>query len=75
MKVCLNLLGGWRNSMTFVLTGLDIEEKAELTLRSLEQALGGAGAFGDFAEFDARLVRVGQARRIGQRSRPTPTCG
>ena len=54
MKVCLNLLGGWRNSMTFVLTGLDIEEKAALTLRSLEAALGGAD---QFAEFDARLIR------------------
>jgi hypothetical protein len=54
VKVCLNLLGGWRNSMTFVLTGLDIEEKAALTLRSLEGALGGAGRF---TEFDARLIR------------------
>ncbi len=54
VKVCLNLLGGWRNSMTFVLTGLDIEEKAALTLRSLEASLGGAD---QFAEFDARLVR------------------
>ncbi len=54
VKVCLNLLGGWRNSMTFVLTGLDIEEKAALTLRSLEAALGGADRF---ADFDARLIR------------------
>ena len=54
VKVCLNLLGGWRNSMTFVLTGLDIEEKAALTLRSLEASLGGAGSFD---EFDGRLVR------------------
>ncbi len=54
VKVCINLLGGWRNSMTFVLTGLDIEEKAELTLRSLDEALGGAK---QFAEFDARLIR------------------
>ena len=54
VKVCLNLLGGWRNSMTFVLTGLDIEEKAALTVRSLEAALGGAD---EFAEFDARLIR------------------
>jgi len=58
LKVCLNLLGGWRNSMTFVLTGLDIVEKAELTLRSLERALGGAGGFHDVAEFDAQLVRT-----------------
>ena len=54
VKVCLNLLGGWRNSMTFVLTGLDIEEKAELTVRSLEDTLGGRQRF---AEFDARLIR------------------
>jgi hypothetical protein len=58
VKVCLNLLGGWRNSMTFVLTGLDIEEKAALTLRSLEESLGGAD---QFAEFDARLVRSDKA--------------
>ena len=57
VKVCLNLLGGWRNAMTFVLTGLDIEEKAAVTLRSLERSLGGPGAFGQFAEFDARLIR------------------
>jgi hypothetical protein len=61
VKVCLNLLGGWRNSMTFVLTGLDIEEKAAVTLRSLEQALGGPGAFEAFAEFDARLIRSDKA--------------
>ena len=54
VKVCLNLLGGWRNTMTFVLTGLDIEAKADLTLRSLSDALGGTE---QFAEFDARLVR------------------
>jgi len=54
VKVCLNLLGGWRNSMTFVLTGLDIEAKADLTRRSLEEKLGGAHRF---AEFDAQLIR------------------
>ena len=53
VKVCLNLLGGWRNTMTFVLTGLDIEAKADLTVRSLADALGGTG---QFAEFDARLI-------------------
>ncbi len=55
VKVCCNLLGGWRNSMTFVLTGLDIEAKADLTVRSLADALGGTG---QFAEFDARLIRT-----------------
>ena len=54
VKVCCNLLGGWRNSMTFVLNGLDIEAKADLTVRSLADALGGTG---QFTEFDARLIR------------------
>ena len=54
VKVCLNLLGGWRNTMTFVLTGLDIDAKADLTVRSLADALGGTD---QFAEFDARLIR------------------
>ena len=58
VKVCLNLLGGWRNSMTFVLTGLDVDAKADLTVRSLADALGGTGQFG---EFDARLIRSDKA--------------
>jgi hypothetical protein len=39
LKVSLNSIGGFRNSMTFVLTGLHIEEKAELVRRQLEAAL------------------------------------
>ncbi|MQY09199.1 acyclic terpene utilization AtuA family protein [Actinomadura macrotermitis] len=39
-KVCLNHLGGNRNEMTFVLTGLDIEAKAELAKAQLEAAFG-----------------------------------
>jgi hypothetical protein len=38
-KVSLNSIGGFRNSMTFVLTGLDIEEKAALVRRQLEALL------------------------------------
>ena len=38
VKVCLNLLGGFRNRMEFVLTGLDIEAKAELALAGLRDA-------------------------------------
>jgi hypothetical protein len=53
VKVCLNLLGGWRNTMTFVLTGLDIEEKAALTLRSLDGMLNDEPP----AELDTRLIR------------------
>jgi hypothetical protein len=40
-KVCLNLLGGFRNSMTFLLTGLDIEAKADLVRRQLTPTLQG----------------------------------
>jgi Acyclic terpene utilisation family protein AtuA len=39
LKVSLNSIGGFRNAMTFVLTGLDIEEKAALVRRQLEAAL------------------------------------
>ena len=39
MKVCLNYLGGYRNQATFVLTGLDIDEKAALVERTLRSAL------------------------------------
>jgi len=39
LKVSLNSIGGFRNTMTFVLTGLDIEAKAELVRRQLESSL------------------------------------
>jgi hypothetical protein len=46
VKVCLNYLGGYRNEMTFVLTGLDIDEKAALAERTLRRAL-------DVKQFDS----------------------
>ncbi|TFV55127.1 DUF1446 domain-containing protein [Geodermatophilus sp. DF01-2] len=39
LKVAVNRLGGFRNSMTLPLTGLDIERKAELLRRQLAPAL------------------------------------
>jgi hypothetical protein len=39
LKVSLNAVGGFRNAMTFVLTGLDIDAKAELVRRQLEANL------------------------------------
>ncbi|MGH3498700.1 MAG: acyclic terpene utilization AtuA family protein [Nocardioidaceae bacterium] len=42
LKVCLNSLGGFRNSVELVLTGLDIEAKAALARRQLEAALAAA---------------------------------
>ncbi|MGW2114139.1 acyclic terpene utilization AtuA family protein [Streptomyces zhihengii] len=40
LKVGLNRLGGWRNEVVFVLTGLDIEAKAGLVREQVEGALG-----------------------------------
>ncbi|HET9874848.1 MAG TPA: acyclic terpene utilization AtuA family protein [Mycobacterium sp.] len=39
LKVSLNSIGGFRNSMTFVLTGLDVDAKADLVRSQLEAAL------------------------------------
>ncbi|MBB4944787.1 hypothetical protein F4556_000322 [Kitasatospora gansuensis] len=39
LKVGLNRLGGWRNEVVFVLTGLDIERKAELIQRQLKSSV------------------------------------
>jgi Acyclic terpene utilisation family protein AtuA len=44
LKVSLNSIGGFRNSATFVLTGLDIEAKAHLVRSQLESALTAAPA-------------------------------
>lgn len=54
-KVCINYLGGFRNGMTLVLTGLDVEEKAALVRRALFAELGGEDRF---ASVDVRLVRT-----------------
>ncbi|MFF0513473.1 acyclic terpene utilization AtuA family protein [Streptomyces sp. NPDC004250] len=42
LKVGLNRLGGFRNEVVFVLTGLDVEAKAALVRTQLEPALGKA---------------------------------
>ncbi|MFG2441498.1 acyclic terpene utilization AtuA family protein [Nocardia fluminea] len=39
LKVSLNTLGGFRNEMSFILTGLDIEAKAALAQRQMESWL------------------------------------
>ena len=46
-KVCINHLGGFRNSVTFVLAGLDIEEKARLAEETLWELLGGKQRFAE----------------------------
>jgi Acyclic terpene utilisation family protein AtuA len=42
LKVCVNELGGFRNSVEFVLTGLDLEEKAEWVRTQLSPSLRAA---------------------------------
>ena len=39
LKVSLNAVGGYRNAVTFVLTGLEVEAKADLVRRQLETGL------------------------------------
>jgi hypothetical protein len=54
LKVCVNFLGGYRNTMTLVVTGLDIEEKAAWATEELFTSLGGRD---QFADVDVRLLR------------------
>jgi hypothetical protein len=54
-KVCINYVAGYKNSMTFVLAGLDVEAKARLAENTLWQLVGGKEQFG---EVSVRLVRA-----------------
>jgi Acyclic terpene utilisation family protein AtuA len=45
LKMAINYLGGFRNSMSFVLTGLDIETKAAMAEAALFERLGGRERF------------------------------
>lgn len=53
-KVAITGLGGWRNSSTFVLTGLDVDAKAALVESAVRARLDG-----DPAVTDLRFTRVG----------------
>ncbi|HUN33068.1 MAG TPA: acyclic terpene utilization AtuA family protein [Trebonia sp.] len=57
LKVAINYSGGFRNTMTFVLTGLDIESKAASAQAQLFDALGGQDRFD---QVDVRLLRFDQ---------------
>ncbi len=54
LKVAMNYLGGYRNTMTMVLTGLDIEDKAAWAEAELFELLGGRDSFEDV---DVQLLR------------------
>ena len=45
LKVAMNYLGGYRNTMTMVLTGLNIEDKAAWAVEELFAILGGQDSF------------------------------
>ncbi|MEN6447548.1 MAG: acyclic terpene utilization AtuA family protein [Syntrophaceae bacterium] len=53
-KVCINTLGGYRNSMTVILTGLDIDKKARILEEALFDAIGGRE---QFQHCDVQLIR------------------
>ncbi|MBM9506137.1 acyclic terpene utilization AtuA family protein [Actinacidiphila acididurans] len=61
LKVCLNHRGGWRNSATFVLTGLDLDAKADYAEAALRDATGGPGRF---TAYDLRREHGGEADRL-----------
>jgi len=52
-KVCINNLGGYRNSMTLILTGLDIEAKAKIVEDALFTSIGGKE---QFASTEVQLI-------------------
>ena len=54
LKVAMNYVGGYRNTMTMVLTGLDIDEKAAWAVDELFELLGGREKFD---EVDIQLLR------------------
>jgi hypothetical protein len=54
LKVAINYFGGYRNTVTLVLTGLDIEAKAASAEARLFDALGGKDSYD---EVDVRLLR------------------
>jgi hypothetical protein len=55
LKVSINYVGGYRNTMTFAITGTEIEAKAEIARRQLFDALGGEAAFD---QVDVQLLRT-----------------
>ena len=57
LKVALNYLGGHRNSMTFGISGLDVEGKARVLESALWKTLGGRD---QFETAEAQLIKSGR---------------
>jgi len=61
LKVCLNHRGGYRNSATFVLTGLDLDAKADFAEAGLYDATGGPARFDGY---ELRREHGGEVDRL-----------
>ncbi|GGK13612.1 exopolyphosphatase [Streptomyces camponoticapitis] len=61
LKVGLNRIGGWRNEIVFVLTGLDIDAKARLVRDQVADALAAPGVNKPPAEIRWELARTDKA--------------
>jgi hypothetical protein len=57
-KVCVNMAAGFKNSIEMLLTGLDIEEKAEIFTDTLFHSVGGREGFDDV---ETELIRTDHA--------------
>jgi hypothetical protein len=71
LKVAINLPGGFRNSMTMVITGLDVERKAARAEAMLWDVLGGRE---QFDAVDVQLLRTDQPD-APTNAQATPSCG
>ncbi|TXL87312.1 DUF1446 domain-containing protein [Streptomyces sp. IB2014 016-6] len=61
LKVGLNRIGGWRNEVVFVLTGLDIDAKARLVKEQVADALAAPGVKKAPEEVRWELARTDRA--------------
>jgi hypothetical protein len=59
-KVCINLDGGYRNRVSFILTGLDQRAKAEWARRALFDRLGGEARFDTVDAADSQEAASGR---------------
>jgi len=70
LKVALNHVGGWRNTMTLELTGLDRDDKAARAVAQLGEVLGGWDRYET-----ADIRRVGSSLRITVKDRDRDKVG
>ena len=60
-KVCINLVGGFRNGVELLLTGLDIDEKSKLIVDQIFKSVGGQD---QFDKVDIQLHRTDKENPI-----------